>query len=402
MSFASHQIETQERANFHHLWMESFWFGIAIVSTSQFLSVFAIRLGADAFALGLLEAIPAVILMISTWAATWWRSRCENTVQAIMLPSFGRRFTFLLLVFTPFLPRVLQIPWLIFSVSLPAIPQSVAAVINPVMWREAVGDRRLTDLLSRRHIAQHIGTAASGLAVGFWLEQAAFPMNYQIMYAVAFIIVLVSLWHIRQVRVVNPINLETAQQAVATVSPWRSPGFRRVAVAAIITYVGYYCMRPIIPLRLVEELNAGESFMALYGLVRLAASVGVAVIAARVVRHLGNQTMLALALAAMAVEVFVLARSGDLYLALVSAALGGASWTVVSISLYGYLAEFTPPETRSSSAFNQVTYFGMIVGPMLGSALAGIDAGLVTVLLLGVVLRLAFALVMQSMRPASG
>ncbi|MFO7323455.1 MAG: MFS transporter [Chloroflexota bacterium] len=398
MTIISDSIGPRERNNFNHLVMESIWFGIAVVTTSQFLSVFAIRLGATPLQLGLLESIPAVVLMLSTWAGDWWRQRSSDTVQAILLPSLGRRFTFLLLIFTPFLPQPLQVPWLIFSVTLPAIPQSIVAVINPVMWREAVGDGHLTDLVSRRSIAQNVATSVSGLAFGFWLEQAAFPQSYQIMYAVAFVLVLMSLWHISRVQTALPekvIDHPAADPHRSAVSPWRTRGFQHVAIAALISYIAHYSLRAIIPLRLVEEMGAGESFMALYSLVRLVTSVGVALLTSHLVKRFGNREMLALSIFMMAAEALILSQSQSLYLTLPAAALGGASWTIVSISLYGYLTQHTAAETRSTAAYSQTTYFAMIAGPMIGSALANAGIPLVTVLLLGAGFRFISSIVIH-------
>lgn len=377
---------SREDANFAHLSLESIWFGLAVVTTSQFLSIFAIRLGANALELGLMESIPAVVLFLSTWAGNWWRQRSDSTVRAILLPSLGRRFTFLLPIFTPFLPQQWQVPWLIFSVSLPAIPQSIAAVINPVLWREAVGDDRLTHLVSRRSIAQHVATSISGLAFGFFLEQSVFPQNYQVMFAIAFALVMVSLWHISRVQTSLPDPLAPAPPPIG--SPWRMRSFQHVAVAALISYLAYYAMRAIIPLHLVEGLGAGEAFMSLYSLFRLVTSIGVALVTARICLVLGNRSTLAMAILFMAGEAFILSVSQTLTPTLVAAALGGASWTMVSVSLYGYLAQHTVAETRSSAAFNQTTYFGMIVGPMIGSALANGGLDLVTVLAIGAVMRL--------------
>lgn len=385
----------REDANFAHLVMESIWFGIAIVTTSQFLSIFAIRLGATALQLGLMESIPAVVLLVSTWLGNWWRQRSTTSVRAILLPSFGRRFTFLLPIFTPYLPEPWRVPWLIFSVSLPAIPQSITAVISPVMWREAVGDERLTNLISRRSIAQNVATSLSGLAFGFWLEQAAFPANYQIMYAVAFALVMMSLWHTSRVQVSMPDP--QALKSAVTPSPWRMRSFQHVAAAAVISYLAFYSMRAIIPLRLVEGLGAGEAFMSLFALAKLTTAVGVALLTTRVVKRLGNRSTLAVAILLMSLEALILSAARDLPPTLVAGALGGASWTMVSISLYGYLAEHTVAETRSSAAFSQTTYFGMIVGPMIGSALANGGLDLVTVLAIGGILRLSASVIVAAL-----
>jgi len=393
MTTAQSQFHTTEQANFRHLVMETMWFGIAVVTTQQYLSVFAIRLGATPTQLALLDSLPALVLLASSWLSHWWRKRSVDCADAIFWPSLWRRFTFLMLAFTPLLPREWQIWWLIFSISLPAIPQSIAAVLNNVLWREAVGDNRLTDLVSRRSMAVNAATAVSGLAFGLWLERAPFPANYQIMFVVAFGLVMISLWHIRQIKIIAP--QEAFLPDTARVQPWRSAGFRRVALAAAITYIAYYAVQPLIPLRLVNELGAGESYMAIYGLVRLGAAVAMAMFTGQIVRFMGNRTMMAVAMIGLGLQVFTLAITNDLYVALLMSALSGAAWTMIGIGLYGILAESIPAETRYATAFQQTTYFATFVGPLIGSQLAGLEINLITIMLIGALIRLAAGALLQ-------
>ncbi|NLE50566.1 MAG: hypothetical protein GX613_04110, partial [Chloroflexi bacterium] len=56
------------------------WFGLAFPSTARFLSVYAIRLGASAALLGWISALPAIILLIMSAFAPWWRKRYPSTV----------------------------------------------------------------------------------------------------------------------------------------------------------------------------------------------------------------------------------------------------------------------------------------------------------------------------------
>ncbi len=375
-------IEAVERANFNHLVMETTWFGIAAVTTSQFLSIYAIRLGATPLQLGWLASMPSLVLLASTWLATWWRSRSVDSVQAILLPSLARRLAFLLLALTPLLPSEWQVVWLIFSVSLPAIPQSVAAIINPVLWREAVGDHRLTQLLSRRSMGMNTAIGVSGLAFGFWLEQMPFPINYQIMFAVAFVLTLTSLWHLKQVQTVS---LEPAQATTQPVAhhPWRSSDFRRVFMVTAIAYIAFHAMKPVIPLRLVSELGAGEGFMALYGTVRLMVSIAIAMFTSHIVERIGNRTMITLAMMILMVELFILALAPNLNIALITATLAGAGRTMTSIGLLGFLAENTPADTRYTTTFRQTTYLAAAIGPLIGSTLADMGISLLIVLLIG-------------------
>jgi hypothetical protein len=58
-----------------------------------------------------------------------WRARFTNSGDAIILPSLGHRFIFLLPALTPFMPTDFQSIWLILALTLPAIPQGVASVV---------------------------------------------------------------------------------------------------------------------------------------------------------------------------------------------------------------------------------------------------------------------------------
>ena len=104
-----------EQSNYTHLVLDIGWFAIALASTSRFLQFYAIRMGADAFSLGLMAALPAIILVFSTSLSAWWRSHFEDSVHAIWLPSMGYRFIFLLPAFTPFFPIEWRVLWLILA-----------------------------------------------------------------------------------------------------------------------------------------------------------------------------------------------------------------------------------------------------------------------------------------------
>jgi predicted MFS family arabinose efflux permease len=378
-------IEAVEQANFNHLVLETIWFGTAAATTNQFLSIYAIRLGATPLQLGWLSSLPSLVLLASTWLATGWRNRSDDSAQAILLPSLGRRLAFLLLALTPFLPPGWQIAWLIFSVSLPAIPQSIVAIINATLWREAVGDHRLTRLLSRRSIGSDMAVGVSGLAFGLWLERTPFPVNYQVMYSVAFVLALMSLWHLNRIRIVSSAPAQTAELSVT--HPWRSSGFQRVFMVTAMAYIAFYAMKPVIPLRLVNELGAAEGFMAVFESIRLVASITIALFTHRIVRRIGNQTMIALAMMILTAAFLTMALAPDLTIALLPAALAGAGWTMVSIGLFGFLAENTPADTHYTTAFQQTAYLAAALGPMIGSTLADRSTGLLSVLLIGAALQ---------------
>jgi MFS family permease len=376
-----------EQANFRHLVMDIAWFGLALAATSRFLSVYAIHLGATAAQLGWINALPALMLLLSAAFGGWWRKRYPNSVKALFLPGLGMRLMFLLPAFAPFLPTSLQPWWIILAVSIPAIPQGIAGVTFLGMMRESIVDHHLTQLLSKRSLALNLALAVGAVSFGLWLEKAPFPLDYQIMFLLAFVFALWSLRHCMGVRIITPIK---APAQSPRVNPWRSPAFRRVALVAGVIHVAFTSILAITPLHLVNNLGATEGFMALFGLIELGAGASVAVLTPRLVHRFGNRGMIALAMVGTAVAAIIFALSPNLYVTLVGAALSGASWTAAAmVGLFAYFNESTPADQMMpySTAYHQIIGLSAFIGPMIGSTLASGGMNLATVLMIGAALR---------------
>ncbi len=379
-----------EQNNFHHLVLNATWFGLAMASTSRFLSVYALHTGATALQLGLISSLPGIAALLSASLGGWWMRHFSSTVKAVFLPALGLRLIYLLLVFTPFLPREWQPFWIILAMTLPAFSEGLSTVVFMVMMREAVQDRLITPLVSRRQLSLNLTLGISMLLFGFWLENASFPANYQVMFGVGFVCALVSLWHTMKVKV--PVM--TYPYALMTSSSqrvWRIRGFQGVALAVLITHIAYFSIVPVTPLWLVEKFNAGEQFMAYFGLAELASAALIAMFTSRLAARIGNTSMIAFSMAGTALAAVIMAFAPSLHITLVAAALTGASWTAAGIGLFGYFTQNTPPDDlpRYTGAYTQMIYLAVFIGPLLGSGLADSGMNLVAVMLGGALLRLA-------------
>jgi predicted MFS family arabinose efflux permease len=274
---------------------------------------------------------------------------------------------------------------------LPAMAEGVSSVAFLVMMREAVQEKLITPLVSRRHFGMNFALGISTLVLGLWLEHTLFPANYQIMFGLCFIFALISLYHTMQVRV-QPREqpLLTPIESQPKRSVWRSPAFQSVALATMVTHIAYFALVPIAPLWLVNHFQAGEQFIALYGVAELVAAVLIASVISRLIARIGSNAMITLSMLGMALSAVILAFAPHVYLTLIASALSGAAWTAVNIALFGYFSERTPvaESPRYTTAFIQMVYLSVFIGPLLGSALADQGVDLMSVLLLGAVVRL--------------
>lgn len=375
-----------EQANFHHLVMDIAWYGIALPATLRFLSVYAIRLGASPFEVSLLTAMPAIGLLFASNFAEWWRRRYPDTSRALALPAFIFRFVFILPAFTPFLPAQWQVEWLILSVTLPSLPQGIASIMFMVMIRESIPMPDITRLLGRREFAMNVTLGIAALAFGYWLEEVPFPYNYQAMFVLAFLFTMVSWQHCNQVKVIYA----APQQPQTRQSPWKSAQFLKVSRIMILTHIAFFAVFPLVPLRLVNDLNASEGFIALFAVAELGAAAGISTVASRIASVLGSQRMIGYAMIGTACGSLVVALSPFAALTLVAAILLGASWSLVTIGRFAYFSQHAPAEHIGSytAAYNQVISVATFIGPMLGSGLIKLDINLASVLLIGAAARL--------------
>lgn len=366
-----------ENANYKHFIWDIAWYGIAVAATNRFMQYYAMRMGADAMALGLIVALPQLILMFATTLSPWWRNRYPDTTAAVVWPALAQRFIFLLPAFTPFFPVTMRVPWLIFAVCLPSIGQGMCSTIFLMMMRETITPERLSPLFNRRTLVLNISMMAGALGYGFMLEHVPFPFNYSLMFLGAFVFGMASLWH-----VVNVKRLETEQssrststnvmKAVVTRRPikeaLRDKRLLSVLLMVIVMHVAQSFIGSAPQPMHMEHLGAKESFLALFGIIEMSASCLVTLVLPGWLKKWGAQRVMISALLAMSLAAFLIANAPVLWMTLVGAALGGAAWTCGSIAVLEFYTQRTDrTDVQATMLWHQLLFLSMFVSPMIGS-----------------------------------
>ncbi len=385
-----------ERTNYTHLVLDIGWFAIALASTSRFLQFYAIRMGADAFALGLMAALPAIILVFSTSLSAWWRSRFADSVHAVWLPSFGYRFVFLLPAFTPFFPIEWRVLWLILSAVVPALTQGMANTIFVVMMRETVSHERLPSLLARRQFALNVMLLFGVMGFGFLLEVLPFPLNYQVMFVLSFVFALISQWHLSRLNTIVPKHKPKKREKVDFKKLLKNDSFQSVAFVTLMSFVGFFSVFAIIPLFLAHHLGADEGYIAMFGIAELIAGAGVTLILEPILRRLGSRNTISLSMLITGLAAIVIALAPTLEFALIGAVLTGAGWNANNVAVLRFFTERTSAnDINATTAYHEIIFVAMFLGPMLGSFVAGIGVPLVGVILWGAVMRILASLLVH-------
>lgn len=398
MTAQTHTSATPDlvQRNFMHLVWDVAWFGLAFSATNRFLSVYTLRMGADETVLGWIASFPALLMTLSATFALIWRERRTSSVRALVLPGFIFRLIFILPAFAPLLPESWRVPWIVIMATLPGLGQGIASVMFIVLLQESVPKERMTALFSRRSLLFNIGLAVSAVAYGLWLEAVPFPYNYQLMYVLACVFGMLSLWHCSRV---TPLYVEqnAAIRHKSAISPWRSHDFRALLLIVVVTHISFIAVNALIPARLVEEMGANEGYMALYGLVELFAGALVSYFAPRLIMKFGIYRLMIAAMTATACGIALLGISNSLAVGLIAGAVSGGGWMLVAmIGIISLYTETVPVEDAAhySIAFHQVVGVVTFIAPFIGTTLIGTRLELDEIMLVGAALRLFAAVIL--------
>ena len=171
---ASQPIPVEYRANFRYLYGDIAWFGILSGTSLSFISVYAARIGANAWQIGLLNAGPALVGLLFTlpvgrwlhtrpvggavfWSSVWARSGylVWCLLPALLAPQ-AQIWSFVILVL------LMSVPATVLSVGFNALYASAV----PPEWRGHVAGLR--NDYSDYQLPSQIGNLAVGRRPGFF------------------------------------------------------------------------------------------------------------------------------------------------------------------------------------------------------------------------------------------
>jgi hypothetical protein len=249
--------------NVRYLCHEAAWAGIGAGITASFLSIFALRLGASALAVGLLTTGPALAgIIVPVPAVEVVRRRWGKAV--IVLPVALTRILFAAAACVPWLPAQLRVPALVASVGVLAIPGAVFNTAFVPLLAKALPAEFRAHVIGVRGTLAGLTSTLTVLLVGKILDYIPFPANFQIVFALGFVTTQVSSALIACVRV-PPLNEELDRAMGPGESVARVPrathaiepdtaAFWRYTASAAVFLLGTFLPAALYPIIQVDKL----------------------------------------------------------------------------------------------------------------------------------------------------
>lgn len=398
--FKHNDIPKEYRANFLHLYLDIGWFGILSGSAVNFINIYATRLGATGFQIGLIGAVSAIVsLFVAIPAGRWIEKR--NTGRAVFRASVVYRFGFFLWILLPWLFRPQAQIWaLIVLTFLMAIPLTPLAVGFSALFAESVPTDWRAHVAGVRNIVLSIAFMVSSILSGYILKNITFPMGYQIVFGIGAFGAAMSSFHLYFIRSLQkdspalppqpepaPVQKNSSPLKGLRLDIWKTH-YRNVLLGLFAFHFAQYLAIPIFPIYNVRILELNDNQIgigtALFYLTVLLGSTQLR----KMVHKLGHKNLTGWSVASMAAYPLILSVSTEVWHFYAVSLIGGLSFAMVSGSYANYMLEHIPANDRPTHLawYNIILNAAVLIGSLAGPVIAD-QIGLSEALVLIAVLR---------------
>jgi MFS family permease len=401
-------IPAEFRRNFLHLYLDIAWWGLLNGTTLVFLSIYASRLGASTFQIGLLTASPALVNLVCTFPSGRLLGRWSATSATRWSALIARAFYALLVPLPILLPGQAQI-WVIIAITfLMNIPGTLTAISFNAFFAETVPPEYRAQIAGTRNALFALTTMLTSLAAGFILARAPFPAGYQIVFAIGFTGAAMSLVHLFLVRPgrdgtvpaatysarVNRevITADRAGRRAAILAALRLDvvrgAFGKILLLMFLLQFSIFVIAPVVPVYQVNVLKQSDQLIstgnAVFYVVYFLGSLQTRRAAARL--GFQRETGLGLAVIAGALILFALAYQPWIYM--IHLVFAGVGWALIGGGQVNFILERVPPDDRASylAWYNLANNSALLLCGLLAPTVAGL-IGLFGTLILAVGLR---------------
>ncbi|MCU0613244.1 MAG: MFS transporter [Candidatus Eisenbacteria bacterium] len=421
------RIPHEHRSNFRNLYWDITWFGVSAASAMAFLSVYAARLSATELQIGLISAGPAAVNVLFTLPSGWWIER-RPVGSAVFWTSLFHRVFYFLWILVPLLAahQVKVLIWLVLAMS---VPGTALAVGFNALFAAAVPPEFRGHVVGVRNGLFALAFIVVSLLAGRILDTVAFPLSYQIVFAVGAVGAAMSSVHLYRIRIPSEArpfvprasgDLAWPGMVRLVVDGLRPGAAQRVLVrkpAALIRaellkgsygalmgavfalHVALFLAVPLFPIHWVRNLGLSDGQIGLGTATFYVSVLAGSALLSRLVARIGNQRLSAVGVLFMSTYPALMGASSGLELFLGASALGGFGWSLVGGALTNYVLEKVPSDDRPAHLawYNMAMNAGLLCGSLLGPMIA-LPMGMVPALMVFAVCRLASAALIWRLR----
>jgi MFS family permease len=355
-------------------------FGILNGIAATFLSVFALRMGASDQQVGLLTALPALIYVIWMIPAGRLVESRRNIRSVGVTGAVLFRAQYALIALIPFLPAPYRVPALLVVITLAAFPLCVANVAITNVLADVVPPANRPRVMSMRNVLVSITSALAAAGAGKLLDALPRPLNYQVIFLIAFGAGMLSAFFFSRLVVepaqrVSRFSMQPRQFAeqvreIVAVS-CSNPAFLRFTAAAFVLHWALVTPWPLFALWWVNGLKATEGLLGLIATVNLSMTILSNPVWGKIAERRGNRFVLMAGFAGVVFMPVVNALLPRPELLLITEGYAGLIVPALNLGLFNAMLESCPVARRPAyiSFYSAAVNVPIFLGPLLATGI---------------------------------
>lgn len=342
----------------------------------QFLSVYAIALGATNTEVGLIAIANGLAGALALYPGARIAERVRSRKRVVLLGAAGiGRLTVLAMALTPLLLReprhavyglvaLTFLRWLGGSLSHPSWV-SLLADILPIDIRRFY--------VSQRMLGMTIVGAFAAPAAGFSIRAIGGIEGFQWVFAAAFALGIASTFCYS--RIPEPPRPSEADRPRGSMREMLADGaFVRYLTATFMLHTTTMIVGPFFAAYLVRDLGATTAEVGLLGTVDLAAAVTAQLGLGFIVARYPTERLVRIVMFTSPLIPFVWLFAQNPWHAVFPHIIGGASWAVYNVVSFNLLMEYAPPRNipRYAATHQMTVLVASFLGPTIGTAIVAV------------------------------
>ncbi|HEX7555899.1 MAG TPA: MFS transporter [Leptolinea sp.] len=365
-----------------HLYFDMLWFGVLTGSTLSFLAIYAARIGASSFQIGMINGAQAVVNLMVALPAGHLLAKYQFE-RPVFFSAIFQRIFYSVLIFIPllFAPSG-QMTTILVITFVMSIPGTVLAIGFNALFADSVPAEHRGRVAGIRNAVLSIATIISTLACGQVLTWVAFPLNYQIVFGIGFLGAAMSTLHLWFVK---PVFRENhAEELFPTIvgkggllkgllrfDVLRERYGRKIGLLFAFHFAQYLGIA-IFPIYQVNVIHISDSVISIGNGLFYVLMFFVSIRLEGLTRKFGYKNILGIGVIILALYPAFLSLSTGPLLFYVACIFGGIAWGLAGGAIYNYVLESAPQGGRSgflawyNLVFNAGILAGSLCGPLLG------------------------------------
>jgi MFS family permease len=366
-----------------NLYFDTAWFGILTGSTLSFLAIYAARIGASSFQIGMINGAQALVnLCIALPAGHWLAKRPVD--KSVFASAILQRIFYAVFIFLPvFFTKSGEMTVILITTFVMSIPGTAVSIGFNALFADSVPAENRGRVAGIRNAVLSITTILSSLVCGQLLTLIIFPLNYQIVFGLGFVGAIMSAVHLWFVK--PAFREKHAEEQIQILSGTGSQikGLLRFDVlrgnfgVKIGLLFGFHFVQylgiAIFPIYQVTILHLTDSVISIGNGVFYILMFFISMRMESLTAKFGYKNILGTGIVLLAMYPAILSMSHEPYLFYVACMMGGIAWGLAGGAIFNYILASAPPGGRSgylswyNLVFNAGILLGSLSGPFLGN-----------------------------------